>query len=104
MILIQISYYISSNMAEEKDVHSSSPERTPKLQLTEQPLTGECWIPPQKDTPYPRAKEKPQKDGRKGEIIFKIKPHIHQRCLEGSNKSSAHQDPKTPQRQSQNCV
>ena len=47
-------------MAEKKNVHSS-PAKTPKLQLTaEQPLTGECWIPPKKDTPYPRAKEKPQ--------------------------------------------
>ena len=35
-----------------------------KLQLSaEQPLTGECWIPPKKDAPHPRAKEKPQKDG-----------------------------------------
>ena len=42
----------------------SSPARTPKLQLTaEQPSTGECWILPKKDTPCPRAKEKPQQDG-----------------------------------------
>ena len=47
----------------------------PKLQLTdEQPLTGECYIPPKKkkkkkDTPCPRAKEKPQV-GRKGKITF----------------------------------
>ena len=28
------------------DVHSSSPARTPKLQLAaEQPSTGECWVP-----------------------------------------------------------
>ena len=74
-------------MAEEKDVHSSSPERTPKLQLAEQPLTGECWIPPQKDTPYPRAKEKPQQDGRRGGITFIIKPHTRHRHLEGSNKT-----------------
>ena len=41
---------------------SSSPVRTPKLQLTaEQPLTGECWIPPKKGTPRPRAQEKPYK-------------------------------------------
>ena len=38
-------------MAEKKDMHSSSPARTPKLQLAaEQPLTGECWIPPKKNT------------------------------------------------------
>ena len=50
-------------MVEQKDVYSSSPARTPKLQLTaEPPSTEECWIPPKKDTPHPRAKEKPQKD------------------------------------------
>ena len=59
-------------------MRTSSPERTPKLQLAaEQPLTGECWIPPNKDTPCPKAKEKPQEDGRKGEIAFRIKTHTH---------------------------
>ena len=36
-----------------KDVCSSSPVRTSKLQLTdEQPSTGECWISAQKKTPF----------------------------------------------------
>ena len=49
--------------------------RTPKLQLAgEQPLTGECWIPPKKDTPPPRTKEKPQQDSKRGEITFKNLP------------------------------
>ena len=53
-----------------KDVCLSSPVRTPKLQLTaEQPSPGECWIPPKKDTPRPRAKEKPQQDCRRGETL-----------------------------------
>ena len=68
---------------------SSSPVRTPKLQVAaEQPLTGKCWIPPKKkkDIPYPRAKEKPQQDGRRGKIAFRIKPHTHQRHSEGLNK------------------
>jgi len=61
--------------------------RTPKLQLAaEQPLTGECWIPPLRDTPSPRAEENPQQDGRRCEIAFRIKPHTFQRCLEDSNK------------------
>ena len=47
--------------------------------------------PTKKDTSHPRAKEKPQQDGRRGEIVFRIKPC--QRCLEGSNKLCAHQDP-----------
>uniref|UniRef100_A0A3Q1MI84 Pleiotrophin n=4 Tax=Bovinae TaxID=27592 RepID=A0A3Q1MI84_BOVIN len=50
-------------------MHSSSLARTPKLQLAaEKPSTGECWIPPKKDTPHRRAKEKPQQDGRRDEI------------------------------------
>ena len=92
-------------MAEQKDVNSSSPVRTPELQLTaKQPSTGECWIPPKKDTPHPRAKERLQQDGRRGEIMFRIKPLTHQRHSEGSNKTCVHQDPETPQRLSQNCV
>ena len=68
----------------------SSPTRTPKLQLAvEQLLTGECWIPPRKDTPCPRAKEKPQKDCRWGKNHIRIKPHTHQRCSEGSNRPCA---------------
>ena len=38
----------------------SSPWRTPQP-FAEQPSTGECWIPPKKDTPHPRAKKKPSK-------------------------------------------
>ena len=67
---------------------SSSPVRTPKSQLTaEQPSTGECWLPAKKDTPRLRAEEKPQQVGRRGEIAFRIKPHTHQRHLEGSYKT-----------------
>ena len=84
---------------------SSSPVRTPKLQLAaEQLSTGECWIPPKKDNPHPRSKEKPQQDGRRGEIAFRIKPHTRLRHLEGSNIPCAHQDPETPQRLNQTCV
>ena len=55
---------------------SSSPVRTQKLQLTgEQSPTGECWIPPKKYIPHPRAKEKPKQNGRRGETAFRIKPH-----------------------------
>ena len=75
-------------MADYKDVRSSSPVRTPKLQLTaEQPSTRESQIPPKKDTPHSRAKEKPQQDSRREEIAFRIKPHTHQICSEGSNKT-----------------
>jgi len=51
--------------------------------------------PTKKNTPHPRAKEKLQKDGRRGEIMFRIKLHTFQRCLEGQTKPCAHQE--TPQ-------
>ena len=83
-------------MAEQKDVCSSS-ARTPKLQLTaEQPLTGDCWIPPKKDTLHPTAKEKAQQDGRKGGVAFRIKPHISQTHSEGSNKTLCTPGPRDP--------
>ena len=34
-----------------------------------------------------KANEMPQQDSRKGNITFRIKPHTHQRYLEGSNKT-----------------
>ena len=77
-------------MAEQKDARSSSLTRTPKLQLiAKQPLTGECWIPPKKDTPRPRAKEKPQQDSRRGEITFRIKPHTPQQSNAQNSPSKA---------------
>ena len=76
---------------------SSSHVWTPKSQHTaEQPLTGKCWIPPKKDTPHPRAKEKPQQDGRRGKIAFRIKPHTCQRYLDGSNKTLSTPGPRDP--------
>ena len=53
-------------------------------------------IPPKKDTPHPRAKEKPQQDGRRGEIAFRIKLHTYQRCSEGSNKTLSAPGPRDP--------
>ena len=79
-------------------VRSSSPVRTPKLQLAaEQPLMGDCWIPPKKDTPCPMAKEKPQQDDRRGEITFRIKPHTHQSVQKAQTKH-VHQGLETPER------
>ena len=51
-----------------------------------------------------KGKEKPQQDGWRGEIVYRIKPHTYQRHSEGSNKHCVHQDPETPQRLRQNCV
>ena len=58
-------------------------------------ITTHCWTTidrtmlgsTKKDTPCPRAKEKPQQDGRTGKIMFRIKPHACHRCLEGTNKT-----------------
>ena len=55
------------------------------------------------DIPHPRAKEKPQQDGRRGKSMFRIKPHTHQRCSEVSNIPCAHQDLR-PHRDWENCV
>ena len=75
----------------------TSTQRTPKLQLNaEQLLTGDCWISPKKDTPHRREKEKPQEDSRRGKITFRIKPHTHQRCSEGSNKPVCTRTPRPP--------
>ena len=70
--------------------------RTPELQLAAEQSTREYWIPPKKDIPHPRAKERPQQDGWRGKITFRIKPLTHQRCSEGSNKPYVHQDAGTP--------
>ena len=67
-------------------------------------ITTHCWTtinrrmldPPKKDTPHPRAKEKPQQDTRRGEIAFIIKPHTRQRCSEGSNKTLCAPGPRDP--------
>ena len=48
------------------------------------------------NAPCPRAKEKPQQDDRRGEIMFRIKLHTHQRCLEVSNKTLCTPGPSDP--------
>ena len=70
--------------------------QTVKLELAaEQPSTREFWYPPKKKkTLWPRTKEKPQQDGRMGMIMFKIKPHMHQKCSEDTNKTLCVQGPR----------
>ena len=53
--------------------------------------------PTKKDIACPRAEEKPQQDSRRGEIMFWIKPHTHQRARRAQTKHYSHQDPGTPQ-------
>ena len=85
-----------SRWQSQKDVHSYSPARTPKLQITAEQPPQECGIPLKKDTYHPRAREKPQQDSWRSEIAFRIKPHTHQRCLEGSNKTLGAPEPRDP--------
>ena len=66
------------------------------LPSTSHTSTEECWIPSKKDTPHLGAKEKPQQDGKRGKITFRIKPHTHQRCSEGSNKTVYAPGPRDP--------
>ena len=56
------------------------------------------------DASPPGAKEKPQQDGKRGEIMFRIKLHAHPKCSEHSHKPCADQDPESPQRLGQSCV
>ena len=60
--------------------------------------------PTKKRYPMSKAKEKPQQDGRRDKIMFRIKHLTYQRQSEGSNKPCVHQDPETPQKLGQNCV
>ena len=80
--------------------------RTEKPQQGCRHWSGSCvaleWL--WEDTQHPTVKEKPQQDGRRGKIAFKIKPHTSQRCSEGSNKPCVHQNLETPQRLRQNYV
>ena len=46
--------------------------------------------------PHPTAKGKPQQDGGRDKITFRIKPYTHQRCSEGSNKTLCAPGPRDP--------
>ena len=92
---------IFSKMADLKDIRSTSPARTPKVQLAAEQLSiGECQIPLKKDTPCQSAKKNPQQDGRRGKIMFRIKLPTCQRHS-AQTKPCAQQE--TPQRLSQTC-
>ena len=56
-----------------------------------------------KDTPCPSTKVKPQQDGRRGEIAFKIKTYTGQRGSEGSNKP-VHTRTQRPYRNLELCL
>ena len=73
------SMKIKAKMSEWKEMHSSSPARTPKSQLAaEKPSTGGCWNPPRKR--YPTSKDKADATMRwqEGQDHIKIKSHTCQ--------------------------
>ena len=71
-------------MVEQKDVFSSSPARTPKLELAaEWPSTGGCWNPPQKKIPYVQG----QTRSHNKTVRVKIKPHTRQRTSKRAQKA-----------------
>ena len=73
----------------------SSPVRTPDLQLAaEQPSKNVGSH--QKDTQCPRAKEKPQEDGRRGKIMLESNPIPTRDTWRAQTKPCVHQDPETP--------
>ena len=66
-------------MEGQKDMHSSSSARTPKLQLaSEQQSTGECWI-PQKKIPHVQG----QRRSPARQIMFRIKTQTRLRHSDG---------------------
>ena len=50
------------------------------------------------ETPCPRAKEKPQKDSRKGKTAFTIKPHHLTEMLGGLKQNLVHTRTQGPHR------
>ena len=82
-------------------MHSSSPERTPKLQLSaEQASARKFWIPLKRDTPCPRTKETHIKRTER------MKSHLESNLIPARDAqgAQAHQDPGIPQRLSQTCL
>ena len=52
-----------------------------------------------------KGKGEAQQDGRRDKIVFRIKPHTHQRCLEGSKQNFVHTRTQGPHKSlSQTCL
>ena len=94
MKLIFKSY--TSKMVEQKGMSSSSSVRTSKPQLAAElnHWKEDVGTHQKKDTPCPRTKRKLKQDNRRGTIVFNIKPHFHQRLLEGTNRTLCAPGPK----------
>ena len=63
------------------------------------------WAPTDLRTSSASAIHTVQEGGRRGEVSFKIKPHAHQRCSEGSHKTLCAPGPRDPtETESEVCV
>ena len=75
-----------------------SSERTPNLQLTaEQPLTGECLIPPEKIPHVQGQRKSPNKMVGGAKLHLESNPILTRDARKAQTKPCAHQDPGTPQ-------
>ena len=74
-------------MAEQKDVCSSSPMKTPKSQAAAEHHQQENVGSHQKTYLTSKGKEEAPVSWQEDAITFKIKFHAHQRYLEGANKT-----------------
>ena len=78
---------------------SSSPVRTPKLQLTaEQPWTGECWIPPKKIPHIQGQRRSPNKMAGGAKSNLESNPIPARDDRRAQTNPCVHQDPGTPTR------
>ena len=69
-----------------------------KSKLTaEKPSTGQCWIPLKKDTPCPRAKEKPHETVGEAKSCLESNLIPTREAQRAQTKPCVHQDPGTPQ-------
>ena len=86
-------------MVEYRDVYSSSPVRTPKVQLAaEQTLTGECWIPPKRIPHLQGQRRSPNKS------VGGANPMLTRDAWRAQTKLCAHQGPEAPQKVSKTCL
>ena len=77
-------------------MQSSSPVRTPKLQLAaEQPSAGECWIPPEIDTRCPRSRKCPRKTIGGAKSPLESKPTPARGSWRAQTKPCSQRDPES---------
>ena len=78
-------------------MQSSSPVRPPKLQLTaEQPSTGQCWIPPEKEPCVQVQRRSPNKMVGGAKSCLESNPIPTRDTWRAQTKPCVHQDPETP--------